>query len=137
MSTPKYKIIHDSINTARQLQTNKFALMKYDVLNKEKELQYSELKRRQTIIIAFFVLILLLFFMYLLQLKHKKDNIKQVYLTETRISKKIHDEVANDVYQVMSKLQGKSSSHEDLLDDLDSIYSNSLQLAEINEITSF
>ena len=37
--------------------------------------------------------------------RSKREKIKQIYLTESRISKRIHDEIANDIYNVMSILE--------------------------------
>ena len=65
--------------------------------------------------------------MYLLvRMQHKKDNIYQVFQTETRISKKIHDELANDVSDLMSyvenELDASVASKLKLLNNLEDVY---------------
>ena len=53
-----------------------------------------------------------------------------MFLTESRISKKVHDEVANDVYQVMAKLQSRSDPNDEVLDDLDNIYTKTRDISK-------
>jgi len=43
---------------------------------------------------------------YQIQQNHKKDKIREVYSTEARLSKKVHDELANDIFQIMTQLNG-------------------------------
>ncbi len=40
--------------------------------------------------------------LYYLKKKHKKEKLLEVYTTETRISKKMHDEVANEIYTAIN-----------------------------------
>src|SRR5690606_24860068 len=51
---------------------------------------------------------------------------------EARISKKVHDEVANDVYQLMAKVQGSVGDKEALLDDLENIYNKTRDISKEN-----
>ncbi|MCB0468222.1 MAG: ATP-binding protein, partial [Aequorivita sp.] len=66
------------------------------------------------------------------RIKHKKEKIVQVHNTETRISKKVHDEVANDVYHLMAKIQGNTTDNEELLDDLEMIYNKTRDISKEN-----
>lgn len=52
--------------------------------------------------------------------------------TETRISKKVHDEVANDVYHIMTKLQSSAMVNEEVLDDLEDIYVKTRDISKEN-----
>ncbi|GHC48094.1 Tetratricopeptide repeat-containing protein [Ulvibacter litoralis] len=134
-----YKRMNDSIAKAKQLQENKFALLKYD-LSEEKEKTeanklLTETQKRRTLLfqsIGVFILLSGVFLYLLLKAKHKKEKLQQVYATETRISKKVHDEVANDVYQVMTKIQGATVTSESLLDDLESIYTKTRDISKEN-----
>ena len=54
--------------------------------------------------------------------KHQKEKLEEIYLTETRISKKVHDEVANDLYKAMINLEKHPQDKETVLDDLEQIY---------------
>ncbi len=142
----EYLELNRSIEKANKLQENKFAAIKYNVSEKEKllkknefKLEISELEKEKEKSLKYFyltlgVLITLIsvFTIIILKSKHKKDKIQEVYITETRISKKVHDEVANDVYQVMTKLQGNSNSKENILDDLDNIYARTRDISKEN-----
>ncbi|WP_338357071.1 ATP-binding protein [Yeosuana marina] len=135
----EYKKITDSIFKARQVQENKYAKIKYDYTEKEHKLQIAELEKEKQKNLKLFYLSLgglitlaFIFTMIFLKSKHKKDKIQEVYITETRISKKVHDEVANDVYQVMSKLQGYSNSKEEVLDDLENLYARARDISKEN-----
>ena len=135
----EYKKITDSIFKARQVQENKYAKIKYDYTEKEHKLEIAELEKEKQKNLKLFYLSLgglitlaFIFTMIFLKSKHKKDKIQEVYITETRISKKVHDEVANDVYQVMSKLQGYSNSKEEVLDDLENLYARARDISKEN-----
>jgi len=132
-----YKKLKDSLTTAKQIQENKNALLKYNVEEEHRKYQESELQKeiaqRKTLsvqgLLAFIVL-LASFLYFFLKLRHKREKLQQVYNTEARISKKVHDEVANDVYQVMTKLQDNS----EILDDLENIYSKTRDISKDNSL---
>lgn len=135
--------MRDSLSSMKQKSQNKFAATKYNYYKKEAELKESELKRqiqnekqRQTNLLWLFggaiFLFLFTFIYYVAKAKHKKRAFQQVYNTETRISKKVHDEVANDLYHVMTKLQTKSNPNEDVLDDLEGIYNKTRDISKEN-----
>lgn len=58
-------------------------------------------------------IIISLFFGNFLTTKNKREKIKTTYNTELRIAKKLHDELANDVFQTMAfaETQDLSTSH--------------------------
>ncbi len=58
---------------------------------------------------------------YLYRQRLRRENIREVYNAEARISKKLHDELANDVYQVMMQMQNDQNDPE-VLDKLEEIY---------------
>ncbi|AEH01946.1 tetratricopeptide repeat-containing sensor histidine kinase [Lacinutrix sp. 5H-3-7-4] len=131
--------LKDSIQNANLKTRNKYASVKYDyakqeLLAKENELEKEKEKRLKFIYLAgiFLVLITSTFLYFLLRAKHKKNNLKQVFLTEARISKKVHDEVANDVYHVMTKLQSDNMINISVLDDLESIYTKTRDISREN-----
>lgn len=142
----KYLEINSNIEKEKQLKENKFAAVKYNVTKKERiinenklrlksiELQNEKQKKFKFIYLFSGLIILLISIFIILTQKnrHKKEKVQQVYITETRISKKVHDEVANDVYQVMTKLQEGSSIKENILDNLDNIYSRTRDISREN-----
>jgi signal transduction histidine kinase len=137
-----FKKINDSILKADKQSQNKFALMRYNDADKEKlviknRLESEKQKRFKLIylFIAVFVVLLAAFVFILLKSKHKKEKLQEVLNTESRISKKVHDEVANDVYHIMTKLQHQEQKTEMVLDDLESVYNKTRDISrELSEI---
>lgn len=141
-----YLELKEQIATDHFLRENKFAAIRYNVaekekelLEKEQELKISELEKEKEknlklfyLAVGVLVLFISAFTLVILRVKHRKDKVKQVYLTEARISKKVHDEVANDVYQVMSRLQNSTIVNEEILDDLEAIYSKTRDISKEN-----
>jgi len=135
----EYKRVEDSISKAKQLMENKFAGMKYD-LSKEKEkteankLLTEKQKRRALLYqsIGAFTILAGIFLYFLLRARHKKEKLQQIYNTETRISKKVHDEVANDVYHVIAMVQANTRTQEEILDDLEEIYTKTRDISKEN-----
>ncbi|SRX55558.1 tetratricopeptide repeat protein [Aequorivita sp. CIP111184] len=135
----QFEKITDSITKEKQLAENKNAFMKYNVEKERKNTLAAQLEKEKqktwTIsilalaIVGFLVSIVLYF---TIRNKHKQEKIKQVHTTEKRISKKVHDEVANDVYRLMAKLQSKPAEKDEILDDLESIYSKSRDISKEN-----
>ncbi len=135
----EYKTLMDSINKSKQLQENKYAASKYEYNQYLKKAQESELQkeRQEKLKLLYLFLGLLIFILsvsviLILKSKHKKEKIKQVLKTETRISKKVHDEVANDLYHVMTKLQSGNDQQETVLDDLEDIYNKTRDISREN-----
>ncbi|MCR8668111.1 hypothetical protein NO995_10490 [Aestuariibaculum sp. M13] len=141
-----YVNLKEQVENEHFLRENKFAAIRYNVaekekqlLEKEQELTIAELEKQKErnfkllyLSIGVLVLIISGFVMMILRVKYRKDKVQQVYLTEARISKKVHDEVANDVYQVMSKLQTTPQVNDNILDDLEAIYSKTRDISKEN-----
>lgn len=149
-SSTKYIALNDSISEIRQKAKNEFARIKYDSkkekdenlklrANKtENELQLERQKNRNTvsyIIIAFSIFLILILYFYLTS-RANKDKIEASYQSETRISKKLHDELANDIYHTMAFAENKNLSlaenKEQLLNHLDAIYSRTRDISKEN-----
>ncbi|MBL4663957.1 MAG: tetratricopeptide repeat protein [Flavobacteriaceae bacterium] len=133
----RFKFLNDSIETVNQKRAYSYASMKFNVEKERERTFVSELKREedrskrvisQAAVIVILVIAVFLFSM--VRNRHKKEKVREVFLTESRISKKVHDEVANNVYQVMTKLQSNSSTSEELLDDLDGIYTKTRDISK-------
>jgi signal transduction histidine kinase len=146
----KYIQLNDSINKVRQKARNQFAKIKYDskkekeenlILKTQKAQTALQLERQKNRILLMSFLILIgflvtVFLYYFLKAVNKKEKIQTTYETETRISKKLHDELANDVYHTMAfaETQDLSSNQnkEILLNNLDTIYSRTRNISKEN-----
>uniref|UniRef100_UPI004049D948 tetratricopeptide repeat-containing sensor histidine kinase n=1 Tax=Gelidibacter sp. TaxID=2018083 RepID=UPI004049D948 len=125
-----YKNLSDSIAVAKQLVQNRFATLKYDVSKSELMAEREKAKRIRYQIIFLIALSLSLLAMVWIRARAKKKRLLHVYDTETRISKKVHDEIANDLYQVMSYIQTTAKPNEALLDDLETIYNKTRDISK-------
>ncbi len=135
----RYKRLKDSMSDAQQLQDNKYALIKYNYFEQEKlvkenEIQKEKEKRSKQFYqgIGVFLLFGGFSLYFILRARNRKEKIQQVYDTETRISKKVHDEVANDVYHVMTKLQSNEGDKEVIIDELENIYLKTRDISKEN-----
>ncbi|WP_317174570.1 ATP-binding protein [Flavobacterium sp. JLP] len=136
----KYFTLNDSIIKIRNNFKNKFAKIKYDAKIEKDEnaklrlekaenllsLQRAKYMRIVFVIVFVFLVILIAILIRYYKNKNKVIEFKTSYNTETRIAKKIHDELANDVFQVIAYAESqplsKESAKENLLQKLDDIY---------------
>ncbi|MEB8328647.1 hypothetical protein OO009_04705 [Flavobacteriaceae bacterium KMM 6897] len=83
----------------------------------------AEKESQKTIYLSSFILVSMasIFSLFIIKSKHKREKSLQIYKTEIRISKKVHDELANDVYNVMIQLEN-SEGNIPVLDKLENIY---------------
>lgn len=144
-----YIHLNDSITKVRQKAKNYFAKLKYDSkkekeenqkLKAEKELQ-EELEKNKNIVITFTIVIILIisgFIYYYLIEKNKKEKLQTAYNTEIRISKKLHDELANDIFQTINFAEtndlSSTNNTEKLLENLDHIYSTTRNISRENSL---
>lgn len=128
----KYVKLNDSINSVKEEKRNNFNYYVYQYDKKEKDLKESQLYNERLLYLLLFIALASLSIYFILKYKHKKEKLQEIYNTETRISRKIHDEVANDVYHVMTQLQTNSSSEKELLDNLENIYRRTRDISKQN-----
>lgn len=147
----RYAVLNDSINKVRNSAKNQFAKIKYDArkVNEENlqlknkniatDLQLQKSQNEKNIwISASALLISLLFIVYNYQKnRNKLEKQKATYFTETKIAKKIHDEIANDVFQTMAFVETKKieeqENKETLIHLLDNLYQRSRNISKENE----
>ncbi|PTX41492.1 hypothetical protein C8P64_3292 [Christiangramia gaetbulicola] len=140
----RYLHLNDSIRVAELKAKNFFAKIKLDEEQKQQEIDQlqaesvkqqleSEKLKNQTIILSLGGMLILVsggFGFYYLRQRHKREKILEAHRTETRISKKIHDELANDVYNVMSGIQDIAPN--DTMDKLENIYKRTRNISREN-----
>ncbi|AWK07307.1 ATP-binding protein [Flavobacterium crocinum] len=151
-----YINISDSIYMERQKAKNQLAKIKYDSKNeKEENLKLSaqkikhelQLAKQESRNIAFYIIIivascLIVFLYFFLTVRANRQKIEATYKSETRISKKLHDELANDIYHVLAFAENRNLSSEEnrnhLLKRLEDIYSRTTNISKDNNLaTSF
>lgn len=146
----KYTQLNDSITFSRNTAKNQFAKIKYDSQNANLEaVKYKgekaevdlklKAKQLQSYVMVFGVFALVLFIAYLIhyyKVKSKQERLQTTYNTETRISKMLHDELANDVFYTMNFAETQDLENavkkEQLLDHLDQIYHKTRNISKEN-----
>ena len=143
----QYLHINDSITKVRQRAKNQYAKIRYDSkkereenlqLKAQKIEQEAHQKKKNTLLylIVGTITAIGIVITYLLLAKNKREKVKATYATEIRISKKLHDELANDVYQTMAFAETQDLStkrnKEILLSNLDTIYSRTRNISKEN-----
>ena len=145
-----YLNVNDSITEVRQRAKNQFAKIKYDSKKEkeenlklkthkaENELQLERQKNRNIIsyILIGLSLSLIIALYFYLTSKGNREKIEATYKSETRIAKKLHDELANDIYHTMAFAENRNLSifenKEQLLLNLDAIYSRTRDISKEN-----
>lgn len=146
----QYANLNDSITTIRNQAKNQFAKIKYDSQKATVEaLKYKgekteialklQSKQLQNYLMAFGLLLLIMLIIYLIhyfKAKNTRDRLQTSYNTETRIAKKLHDELANDVFYTMTFAETQdlenNGKKERLLDYLDKIYHKTRNISREN-----
>lgn len=132
----RYTKLVDSINEVNLSAQNSYAAKKYALERQERIAKENELKLKTAeldkeqqkrlklayLFLGILILISAIFIVFYLRSKHKKEKLQSVYDTESRISKKIHDEVANDVFQLMTKIENENQIEPEVIDELENLY---------------
>lgn len=115
-STNEARLFKDADNELTNLRRNTqdiYAVTRFDINEKEKEilsLEINNVKTENQKILSYIVTIMIGFlatiFILFLRQKHKREKVREIvketYETERRLSKKVHDELANDMSGVMN-----------------------------------
>lgn len=143
-----YVNLVDSIFEIKQKAKNQFAKIKYDskkeknenlrlkTYKAENELQIEKQKNRNTIsyiIIALSLSLITVLYFYL-TLRGNKEKIEATYNSETRMAKKLHDELANDIYHTMAFAESRNlalaENRVQLINNLEAIYSRTADISK-------
>ncbi|MBQ0908543.1 hypothetical protein KBJ98_07495 [Flavobacterium sp. F-328] len=142
-----YIRINDSLVGARQKAKNTFARIKYDSkrekdenlrLKNESIQQAQKIQKRNiTIVLTIATMTLIGFFIIRkIRLNSKKEKVNAAYSTEVRLSQKLHDELANDLFQTIAFAEGQDLStkenKETLIANLDIIYNQTRNISREN-----
>lgn len=145
-----YFHLNGALNIERQKSKNQFAKIRFDSSLAEAEALQSKAesaqnkltaeraKNRNTMAVVFiFFLVAIGYLLFrLMRAKHFREKIKASYTTEIRISKKVHDELANDLYNVMNLINNHQLENpekkEMALVSLDLLYNKTRDISREN-----
>ncbi len=145
----QYLRVSDSLLLLRQRAKNAFAAMKYESKSAREQVAALEtdrvlrsLEQQRQWLLYGMVMTVVIFgstgFFFWLRIRHKKEKLREGYKVETRIAKKVHDELANDVYHAMAFVEttdlANAESKETLLDSLDGIYNRTRNISAENNL---
>ena len=120
-----FQKLNDSLQNARSIAKNQFALIRYET--DKNKLEFLKAKADSTekqnhIITQYFGLAFLILFLILSyvwfnkrQKLLKTEKVIEVKNTELKFSKKVHDRVANKIYQIMSQVENTEQIDKDAL----------------------
>ncbi|RZJ31343.1 MAG: ATP-binding protein [Chryseobacterium sp.] len=139
-----YSKIQDSLENSKNKAKNQFALIRFEsekakteniILQKQKEINEYKILR-QTIIswaIILFTIIVSAFIFFWIRRKRRRlieDANNQLHEQRLDFSKKVHDVVANGIYEVMTTIENQSDlPKERILDKLEMMYEKSRNLS--------
>ena len=140
----RFVFLHDSVDQANLQAKNYFAKIRLDEKKKQQEinsleqlnykqaLEAERLQNRNLLssFVAIFIFLAALLLFFVLRQRNKRERLRGIYLTEKRISKRIHDELANDVYNLMSGLEDQTTL--ETRDKLARIYSRTRDISREN-----
>ena len=139
----KYQKINDSLQNARSKAKNQFALIRYETEKEKTENAQNKIKilNRNIALLSLFSTIIISIFWYRKrkkQTEREKELLKQekeieVKNTQLKFSKRVHDVVANGLYQTMVEIQNIDNlPKENILDKLENLYEKSRDISNEN-----
>lgn len=135
-----YQKLNDSLQTARSRAKNQFALIRYESEKNKNDFLKSQaenaqkqnriLKQNIALGLSFLTLIIGVISFRKRKKRLEKEKLLEVKNTELKYSKKVHDVVANGLYQIMVEIQNLPEIRKDeLLDKLDVMYEKSRDIS--------
>ena len=139
-----YQKLNDSLQTARSKAKNQFALIRYETEKNKADFlkaKAESVQKQNKIIVRNIIvvaLVIFLFFGYLYytrrQKRLKQEKELEVKNTELKYSKKVHDRVANRIYQIMSQVENTEVVDRNaLLFGLENVYETSRDISYENK----
>ncbi|SIQ34881.1 tetratricopeptide repeat-containing sensor histidine kinase [Chryseobacterium sp. RU33C] len=129
----QYQNLKDSLETARNKSKSQFALERYDsekFKRENVEKDNSILKLLIGVVILIVAIIFIVIGYRRRQLKLKQEKEIEIKNTQLKMSKKVHDVVANGIYQVMTKIENQEDFDRDkALDELEFVYEKSRDIS--------
>lgn len=129
----RYIKLRDSLQTSRNNDFQRFGLIKFDVEKQKRENE--ELKNenfQQGLIVSLLGLALIIGIFWYKRRKKRLQQEKELEVknTQLKMSKRVHDVVANGIYQVMAKIENQEDfDRNKALDELEFVYEKSRDLS--------
>jgi signal transduction histidine kinase len=140
----RYQHLQDSLETVRNSAKNQFALIRYEAeknkadnlrLQRENAERQAVVVRQQAIELGGALAFVILTGWGLLWYRRRKERMRvekesAIRVERLQLSQKVHDRVANELYQLMKEMQnGDGIGKEELLDRIDMLYEQSRDIS--------
>ena len=129
----RYSYLNDSLQTSRNNAKNQFALIRYEAAKTKADnlaLQKDNTEKKIQILVQRGVLSGTIVFAVLIFFWYRKRKQRMIREQQLKTSQKVHDEVANGIYQIISEIEHTGFlEKEPLLDKLDIIYERSRNIS--------
>ncbi|AZA87733.1 ATP-binding protein [Chryseobacterium shandongense] len=133
----EFQILNESLQISKTKSKNQFAIVRYEVKQQNDRYQklvednkFDRIKRNFAISILVIVLIAGIFWYRKRKIRLEQEKELEIKNTQLKLSKKVHDVVANGIYQVMTKIENQE--HFDkikALDELEFVYEKSRDIS--------
>ncbi|WP_301400064.1 tetratricopeptide repeat-containing sensor histidine kinase [Polaribacter huanghezhanensis] len=130
----EYVKVIKEIDSIKSNNENKYVAVKYNITSEQKK---TKKEKSERIIYQFFGVLVLLssfFIFFILKSRHKKAKLKERFDAERQFSKKLHDDVGNGLFHLMSKQQNKPNPDIELIDDLEKAYLKTRDISKTNAV---
>ncbi|MBB2151357.1 tetratricopeptide repeat protein [Pedobacter sp. LMG 31462] len=139
-----YESISDSLQSARNVAKNQFALIRYESeknktdnlkLQKENAEKRHQIVMREFILLGAVLVVISGSFIAFLWYKKRKQKIESaaqnaIQASRLKTSKKVHDVVANGLYRVMTEIENRDDiDKEHILDKIEDLYEKSRDIS--------
>lgn len=140
--------LRDSLQKVNTQKQYKFAKIKYDYEEEEKKkLKFKTLaaqnkliaekensQKKNILLIGVIFTSGLLFLLYRRKQQQRKKVLEEKYLTETSIAKKLHDDLGNNIFNVITKVQNSDYKKDEIVNDLDKLYLQTRAISHENDV---
>lgn len=133
----EFQILNESLQISKTKSKNQFAIVRYEVKQQNDRYQklvednkFDRIKRNFAISILIIVLIVGIFWYRRRKIRLEQEKELEIKNTQLKLSKKVHDIVANGIYQVMTKIENQEYFDKvKALDELEFVYEKSRDIS--------
>lgn len=149
--TNEYIALNDSLQNARTMAKHQYAKIRFDsdkirneiqelnLMKAEEELEIGKKQLKTTIALSIlgFLLLLSIAYHYYIRNRRIKEKREIVYQTEVKISRQLHDELANDLFSTLTLVEASKEDIDEkiqqkLIQNLEHIYSQTRSISRQN-----
>ncbi|WP_263601997.1 ATP-binding protein [Chryseobacterium sp. PET-29] len=136
----EFQILNDSLQISKSRAKNQFAVVRYDVEQKNAEnqrLKANSAEKDNYILRQYFILTILVFLIIFIIILYRKRQIRlkqekelEIKNTQLKMSKKVHDVVANGLYHMMVDVQNNPEMDKTrILNNIEKMYEESRDIS--------